>query len=125
MVSEVILYHAPPSFYSQIARIALAEKGVRWSSKWIVPFENYEPWYMRLNPGGTVPTLVHDGHCVPDSFAISRYVDANFEGPPLIPDAESELAEMERWIGKLGDISVRELSYGNEKLAWIGVKVNR
>ena len=123
-MSEVTLYHIPPSPYSQIARIVLAEKGVRWSSK-VVGFEMYEPWYMRLNPGGTVPTMVHDGHSVPDSFAIARYVDAHFEGPPLIPKAKGARAEVERWIGKLGDIPVRELTYGTGKLVSVGAMLNR
>ena len=126
---EVTLYHVPPSFYSQIARVALAEKGVGWASKYIAAgppiFESYQPWYMHLNPGGTVPTMVHGGHCVPDSFAIARYADAHFEGPPLIPKAKGERDGMERWIKKLGDISVRELSYGSDKIAGIGAKVNR
>lgn len=125
-MSEVLLYHVPPSFYSQIARISLAEKGVRWKSKWLAAgpptFESYEPWYMRLNPGGTVPTLVHDGHCIPDSFAIARYADQHFEGPALIPAAIRP--EVERWMEKLGDISLRELSYGAEKLAWIAPRIN-
>ena len=62
---------------------------------------------------------------VPDSFAIARYGEANFDGPRLIPTDEGERAEMERWIGRLGDISVRELSYGSGKLAAIGARVNR
>ena len=43
---EVILYHVPPSFYSQIARLALAEKGVARKSIHIAAgpptFESYE-----------------------------------------------------------------------------------
>lgn len=121
---EVILYHIPPSFYSQIARIALAEKGVGYTSRF-VGMDMYQPWYMRLNPAGTVPTMVHDGHPVPDSLAIARYVDANFEGPPLIPADEEARAEMERWIQTFRDISMRELSYGTGKTVRIGAIINR
>jgi len=110
-MTEVILYHVPPSFYSQVARIAPAEKGVAWTSR-IVTMNMYEPWYLRLNPAGTITTMVHDGHPVPDSLAIARYVDANFEGPPLIPTDGEARAGMERWIQTFRDISVRELSYG-------------
>ncbi len=128
-MQEVTLYHMPNSFYSQIARVALAEKGVGWRSKWIAAgpptYESYKPWYMHLNPEGTVPTMVHDGQVVPDSFDIARYVDANFEGPPLIPSDEGEQAEMEHWIEKLGSISVRELSYGDENYARAGAWINR
>ena len=81
---EVTLYHFPPSYFSQIARLVLAEKGVAWRSKFIAPgppiFESYKPWYMRLNSGGTVPTLVHRSHCIPETIDIVRYVDAAFDG---------------------------------------------
>lgn len=121
---EVILYHIPPSFYSQIARIALAEKGVGYTSRFVA-MDMYQPWYMRLNPEGTVPTMVHRGHPVPDSLAIARYVDANFEGPPLIPADEEARAGMERWIQTFRDISMRELSHGTGKAVKFGPIINR
>lgn len=123
-MTEVILYHIPPSFYSQVARIALAEKGVGYTSRFVA-MDMYAPWYMRLNPAGTVPMIVHDGHPVPDSIAIARYVDANFEGPPLIPAEESERAKMERWIKAFVEISVRELSYGTGMAVKFGPFINR
>ena len=52
-------------------------------------------------------------------------MDANFEGPPLIPAEASERDAMEHWIEKLNQISVRELSYGNEKYARAGAWINR
>ena len=60
----LILYHFPASLCSQKVRLALAEKGVRYATRVVnigPAHENYEPWYMRLNPRGVVPTLVHDG----------------------------------------------------------------
>ncbi len=61
-MSDLILYHIPPSLYSQMARLALAGKAVPYKSHYIAggppTFESYKPWYIRLNPGGTVPTLV-------------------------------------------------------------------
>jgi glutathione S-transferase len=78
-MADVLLYHMPPSFYSQVARLVLEEKGVRWNGQIIwagPPFcESYEPWYMTLNPGGTVPTLVHGDQTLPDSRLIIEYVD--------------------------------------------------
>ena len=56
------LYHVPPSFYSQVARLVLTEKQIAYRAVAAVPgppnFGTYRPWYMRLNPMGTVPTLV-------------------------------------------------------------------
>lgn len=121
-MTEVILYHIPPSFYSQVARLALAEKGVGYTSRFVA-MDMYAPGYMRLNPAGTVPMIVHHGHPVPGSIA--RYVDANFEGPPLISADEEARAGMERWIKKFVDISVRELSYGTGKAVKFGPLINR
>ncbi len=125
---DVLLYHVPPSFYSQIARLALAEKGVGWRTVIVAAgppvFESYRPWYMKLNPGGTVPTLVHDGEVVADSFLIAEYAERVFDGPRLIPGDPRDKAEMERWIDALKGISIRELSYGSDQMKRVGAFVN-
>ena len=124
----VLLYHVPPSFYSQIARLVLAEKGVPWRTRIIAAgppiFESYRPWYMKLNPGGTVPTMVHNGDVVPDSLLIAEYAEQNFDGPSLIPKHPHERVEMERWVETYRGISLRELSYGSDKSKRIGAFVN-
>ncbi|XP_077865324.1 ganglioside-induced differentiation-associated protein 1-like [Saccoglossus kowalevskii] len=40
--------------------------------------ENVEPWYMRLNPKGEVPTLLHGSTIVCDSGKILRHLDETF-----------------------------------------------
>jgi len=126
--SGIILYNVPPSFYSQVARLALAEKGVTWQTRIIAAgppiFESYQPWYMKLNPGGTVPTMVYDGTVLPDSMLIAEYAERHFGGPRLIPDDAGERAEMQRWIDSYREISLRELSYGSDKVRKIGAFVN-
>lgn len=128
-MTKVTLYHIPPSYYSQIARLVLAEKGVPWRSQYVVPgppiFETYQPWYMRLNPMGTVPTLVDKNKILTETIDIARYLDANFEGPSLIPGNDGERAAMEDWIARMYQISVRELSYGSQTPARPGALVNR
>ena len=125
---SVTLYHAPPSFYSQIARLVLAEKGVAYTAKLAAAgppvFETYAPWYMRLNPNGTIPTLTHGEVAVPDSRAILDYVDAKFEGPSLTPNDIAEREAMQRTIAGVYEISVRDITYGSEKTAKIGARVN-
>ncbi len=127
-MSDVVLYHIPPSFYSQIARIALAEKGVAYDGRYVAAgpptFESYRPWYMQLNPGGTVPTLVHGDTAIPDSLAIARYVDEHFSGPELIPKEEGPRAASERWIARLSEYPIRELSYSG-RMSKLGARVNR
>jgi tetrachloro-p-hydroquinone reductive dehalogenase len=110
-----VLYHDAFSLGSQVARLVLAEKGVRWQGRSIDTgprHEELQPWYVRLNRGATVPTLVHDGRVIGDPVGIARYVDAGFDGPPLVPAAPSAKAEMERWIAAQGAVPSAVLTYG-------------
>lgn len=125
---EVILHHAPPSFYSQIARLVLAEKGVLYQGRIAMAgpplFETYQPWYMRLNPAGTVPTLVIGDEVLDDSRVILHEVDARFEGKPLTPSSPDAIREMERWIGEAYGLSERILTYGSARFRNMGARVN-
>ena len=38
-------------------------------------FETKMPWYLRINPAGTVPVLIHDGHPVYESHEQILYID--------------------------------------------------
>lgn len=44
-----------------------------------------EPDYLKLNPDGVVPPLVHDGRRIRESSIIAEYIDDAFEGPALKP----------------------------------------
>lgn len=55
------LYYTPSSYYSMIARLALAEGGVAHERVFVdihVRMSQQQPDYVRLNPNMTVPTLV-------------------------------------------------------------------
>ena len=43
-----------------------------------------DPTYMKLNPNGVVPTLVHDGNVITESSLILYYIDEEFPDPPLM-----------------------------------------
>ena len=126
---HVVLYHVPPSFYSQVARLGLAEKGVRYESVIVAPgpptYETYQPWYMRLNPMGTVPTLVVDGEVIDDSHRILLFIDEHFEGSPLLPSDEALRSKVERSVEEAYGVPERVLAYGSDKLKSMGKKVNR
>jgi len=128
-MSEVVLYHIPPSFYSQIARIVLWELEVPFQAKLVAPgpptFDTYQPWYLKLNPMGTVPTLVHGNRAVPDSDAIMRYAAEHLSSVTLVPETQDERDVMEGWIAALRAISLRELSYGAEKTRKMGARINK
>ena len=96
----VELYHFWSSVCSVKARMALEEKGVAWTSRYIdlFSFDQLEPEYLALNPDGVVPTLVHDGKPVRESTIIIEYVDEAFDGPPLQPDDAMARARMREFI---------------------------
>ena len=59
----VELYHFWSSVCSVRCRMALEEKGVSWTSRYIdlFRFDQLQPEYLAINPDGLVPTLVHNG----------------------------------------------------------------
>ena len=81
------LYHFTFSNCSQRVRIALEEKGLRWTSHHLdlAANEHATPEYRTINPNGVVPTLVHDGRVYIESNDIISYLDEAFPEPPLTP----------------------------------------
>jgi len=111
----VTLYHYPFSNCSQKVRLALAEKGVAWGSVVVDisgSLENLSPRYLKLNPAGVVPTLVHEGEVVTDSARILRYIDQVFVGPSLSPVDSNAHARMEAWIQRQDDLPMGVLTFG-------------
>lgn len=98
--SRPILYHFPLSPYSMRVRLALEEKGVDWESRIvdIVNMENYEPWFVSMNPHATVPALVRGDEVIVDSGRITRHVDASFPGPQLFPEDTVSRGIVEAWV---------------------------
>ena len=82
------LYHNINSVCAQKVRIALCEKGQE-AKEYLLTLrgDQNEPAYMRLNPNGVVPTLVHDGNVIVESSLILYYLDEVFPSPPLLPSS--------------------------------------
>lgn len=59
----ITLYDFGNSVCCQKVRVTLCEKGLEWQAIKVDLFrsEQYDPNYLKLNPKGVVPTLVHDG----------------------------------------------------------------
>ena len=115
-MSTLILYHVGPSPYAQRARLALIEKGVDWEGRVVdigPRMENYEPWYMRLNPAGEVPTLQHGDRVVTGSTAICRYIDETFDGPALTPLDPARRAELDALVASADAVRYRALGMGS------------
>ena len=70
------LFHAAPSYYSMVARLALAEAGVGYTSRLMdihLAKQQLSPAYRRLNPHMTVPTLRGPDLLLTDSAQILGY----------------------------------------------------
>lgn len=116
-MTGLTLYHHPLSVCSMKTRLALEEKGLSWESR-VVDIvhaqEQLEPWYVRLNPVGVVPTLEHQGtekKVVTNSAVIIRYIAALDDGARLVPETEKRRGLMEELIDLADGIDLQILSY--------------
>jgi glutathione S-transferase len=99
------LYHAGMTTCSRKARLGLKEKGVPYTSHYmnLGKFEHHTPEYLKINPNGIVPTLVHDGKIVIESGVINEYIDDVFpDQNPLRPADPHARAKM-RVFSKMAD----------------------
>ena len=80
------LYNNINSVCAQKVRIALKEKGQEAKEHLLtLQGDQNDPAYLKLNPNGVVPTLVHDGNVIVESSLILYYIDEAFPNPPLMP----------------------------------------
>ncbi|WP_168171432.1 glutathione S-transferase family protein [Lacimicrobium sp. SS2-24] len=99
------LYHDWDSLMSFKVRACLAEKQLPWQSQRVVlrNFEHLQPDYLRLNPNGVVPTLVHQQRVIIESSVINEYLDDAFPANPLRPVAAEDKAKMRQWCKYFDD----------------------
>ena len=71
------LYHHGSSVCAAKVRFAMDEKDLKWDGVYIdiLKGEQFDPAYLKLNPKGVVPTLVHNDTIIPDSTVIIEYLD--------------------------------------------------
>jgi glutathione S-transferase len=61
-----------------------------------------EPWYLAMNPTGTIPTIDDDGFVLWESNAIVKYLCAKHSPGNLSPTDSREYADADRWISWQG-----------------------
>lgn len=94
-MSLAILYDHTGSICSQMARLALVEKAVPFQRRPVDIMETneqFEPWYVALNPKAVVPTLAMDAEIVTDTIRIVNRVQS-VDGPDLSGDST-----MQGWL---------------------------
>ena len=94
------LYTHPMSPCAQKVRLVLAEKDLEWTKHHVElqQKENLRPEYLKLNPLGVVPTLVHDGEPVIESSIICEYLEDTFPQVSLRPESTLQRARMRYWM---------------------------
>jgi glutathione S-transferase len=142
-VSEFELYHNALSLCSMKVRVCLAELEIPYRSHHIDlietgAYENLRSRFRAVNPGRTVPVLVHRGRPVYESHEQIRYAAAHAPpgSPSLVPSDPALRQAMERWIDRSSltedPLHQGDLSAGNavpgltlplfaamiEKIAW-------
>lgn len=110
------LYNSPVSTCSQKVRLVLAEKAIPWQDRRVsfAKHEHISDWYLKLNPNGVVPTLVHDGRTVVDSSVIGEYLEDVFPDKPLRPKDPVDRAGMRAWrqfIDEVPTVAIRAPSF--------------
>ena len=108
-MTAIKLYQFGNSVCCQKVRIVLAAKRLTWHSVEVELFRNaqYDPAYLKLNPAGVVPTLVHGEDVITESTLICEYLDERYPDPPLLPVSPAGRAEARRW-SKLADEGLHE-----------------
>jgi glutathione S-transferase len=117
---EFELYHNALSLCSMKTRVCLAELGIPYESHPIDlietgAYENIRRPFLQVNPGGTVPVLVHDGHPVYESHCQIRYAAEHAPPgtPPLASADPVQRDQMERWIDR-SSLTKDPIEHGDE-----------
>ncbi|MPZ57781.1 MAG: glutathione S-transferase family protein [Rhizobiales bacterium] len=107
------LYNAPQSTCSQRVRFVLNAKALPFEEVKLdlLAGDQLKPDYLKMNPNGVVPTLVHDGDVVIDSNVITEYLDeiapepANFT--PVAPVKRACMRTLMHFIDEMPAAAVR------------------
>jgi GSH-dependent disulfide-bond oxidoreductase len=99
-MSMLRLYHWEPNANSGKPMLALAEKGVEYESHYLdlLKFDQHQGEYLKINPDGTIPAMVHGDRVPTESTPMMEYVDEEFDGPPLRPASPAERWRMRWWM---------------------------
>ncbi len=98
MAEEVVLLDTWVSMFGTRARIALAEKGVRYEYK-EQDLQNKSPLLLQMNPiHKKIPVLIHNGKPICESLIIVEYIDEVWKDKaPLLPSDPYQRAQARFW----------------------------
>lgn len=95
----IILYHHNISVCAQKVRIALDEKHIPWQGREVdlMKQEHLTADFLKINPRGLVPVLMHDATPIHESTVILEYLEDAFPQMPLRPGSPVGRARMRVW----------------------------
>ena len=104
---SLILLNFPASTCSQKVRLALWEKNLEFEDRGLMidKGEHLTKEYLKLNPNGVVPTLLHNDEVIIDSSVIMEYLDEVFPENPLSPSDPVGRAHMRKWMRYFEEVS--------------------
>jgi glutathione S-transferase len=113
-MSDPVLYGLSRSVYTRIARLALEEKGVRYTLEEVEIFgpDGVPHEHLQRQPFGRIPAFAHDGFLLYETDAITRYVDETFVGSHLQPQEPRARARMNQVIGIVDSYAYRPMVWG-------------
>ncbi|XP_066148080.1 ganglioside-induced differentiation-associated protein 1 isoform X2 [Euwallacea fornicatus] len=131
----LVLYYNEYSFYSQKVVMALYEKHLPFTPHSIeLTGEQYQPWFLQINPKGEVPVLQDTGKIISDSARIIDYLEDNFSNgdtPRLVPqdqgnEVKQKVTNFRNLIDNIngnvltvGSLMHPELATGSKKIPFI------
>jgi glutathione S-transferase len=121
-VQSLVLYNAPQSTCSQRVRFTLHEKGLAFSELKLDLFsgDQLRPEYLKINPNGVVPSLVHDGRVIIDSAVIIEYLSEVFPEPTaLVPRDAVARAAMRSFIRYADEVPTPAVRVPSYNLAFL------
>ena len=100
-----ILYHNCFSLCSRKVRLCLEELEIEYKQEHIDLIETgkYEVAsknFLRINPGATVPVLLHEGYPIYESHEQIYYLTKESSSSFIIPSAENDKKTMDYWVKK-------------------------
>lgn len=114
----IVLYNAPSSYYSMIARYALIEAGVPFNNRRMdihLAKEQLSPWYIDINPAMTVPSMTSTHHTWCDSRDILQ--EAAKKADTLWLDADTALQpQIQAIVAAHYQITIEHLTFA--KALW-------
>lgn len=121
-MADIDLYNAPQSTCSQRVRFVLNTKQLEFREHKLDLFsgDQLKPDYLRINPNGVVPTLIHGDRTIIDSAVIMQYIDEVCPEPySLIPTDAADRANMRSLVAYIDEIPTPAIRVPSYNLAFL------